>query len=49
MVIVMASLTFCRVRYQVQSAQPPSFANEAKKLAELIKQYNLNEDSLFVN
>lgn len=28
---------------------PLNYAQEANKLAELIKQYNINEDSLFVN
>ncbi|KAK4905230.1 hypothetical protein LTR28_000797 [Elasticomyces elasticus] len=37
-----------RVRYQVASAAPMSFPVEAAKLAELIKQYDLNSDSLFV-
>lgn len=41
----------CRVRYQVSSASPLNYANEAKKLAEMIKQYTLADggDSLFVN
>lgn len=41
----------CRVRYQVSSAAPLNFSTEAKKLAEMIKQYSLNDnsDSLFVN
>ena len=41
-------LTFLyRVRYQVQYANPLNFSFEAKKLAEVIKQYNIS-DSLFV-
>ena len=28
---------------------PLNFAQEANKLAQLIKQYHMNEDSLFVN
>lgn len=40
----------CRVRYQVLSAAPLNYVQEAKKLADLIKQYNIGgEDSLFVN
>lgn len=38
----------CRVRYQVQSAAALNFSHEAKKLAELIKLYNVQDDSLFV-
>lgn len=40
-----------RVRYQVMSANPLNYANEAKKLADLIKQYTLSDggDGLFVN
>ncbi|TKX27032.1 replication factor A C-terminal domain-containing protein [Elsinoe australis] len=38
-----------RVRYQVLSAAPVNFAQEAKKLADLLKQYSLDGDSLFVN
>jgi len=39
------------VRYQVLSAGPLNYANEAKKLAEMIKQYSLSDggDGLFVN
>jgi len=33
----------------VLSAAPVNFSAEAKKLAEIIKQYDLNSDSLFVN
>lgn len=36
----MTDLT-CRVRYQVIGASPINFAMEANKLADLIKQYNL--------
>jgi replication factor A1 len=32
-----------RVRYQVMSAAPIDFKSEGNKLAELIKQYNINE------
>lgn len=42
-------LTCDRVRYQVLSAAPVNFAQEAKKLADLLKQYSLDGDSLFVN
>ena len=37
-----------RVRYQVQYAKPLDFALEANKLAQIIKQYNIDSDSLFV-
>ncbi|KAK4613717.1 Replication factor A protein 1 [Fulvia fulva] len=37
-----------RVRYQVQYANPLDFSREATKLAQIIKQYNMNDDSLFV-
>lgn len=37
------------VRYQVSSAQPVNFSAEANRLAEIIKQYNIDDDnSLFV-
>ncbi|CBY01885.1 hypothetical protein IAQ61_006485 [Plenodomus lingam] len=36
-------------RYQVLNLYPLNYAQEANKLAQLIKQYDLNEDSLFVN
>ncbi|KAF2822796.1 replication protein-like protein A 70 kDa DNA-binding subunit [Ophiobolus disseminans] len=36
-------------RYQVLNLYPLNFAQEANKLAQLIKQYDLNDDSLFVN
>lgn len=41
---------FCpfRVRYQVQYAKPLDFKAEAKKLADVIKQYSIGSDSLFV-
>lgn len=44
-------LTHNRIRYQVLSAAPLNYGNEAKKLADLIKQYSLSDggDSLFVN
>lgn len=38
-----------RVRYQVQYAKPLDFSVEAKKLADIIKQYNIESDSLFVS
>ncbi|PNS20586.1 hypothetical protein CAC42_313 [Sphaceloma murrayae] len=38
-----------RVRYQVLSAAPINYVQEAKKLADLLKQYSLEGDSLFVN
>ncbi|KAI5271139.1 replication factor-a protein [Aureobasidium subglaciale] len=40
-----------RVRYQVSSAGPVNWSAEGKKLADLIKQYSIsdNSDSLFVN
>ncbi|KAF2722320.1 replication factor-a protein [Polychaeton citri CBS 116435] len=37
-----------RVRYQVQYANPLNFVQEAKKLADIIKQYSLEDNSLFV-
>ncbi|CAK1366978.1 unnamed protein product [Cercospora beticola] len=37
-----------RVRYQVQYARTIDYAQEAKKLADIIKQYNIASDSLFV-
>ena len=37
-----------RVRYQVQAAKPIDFASESRKLAELIKQYNIGSDSVFI-
>ncbi|KAI8939062.1 hypothetical protein NX059_004901 [Plenodomus lindquistii] len=36
-------------RYQVLNMYPLNYAQEANKLAALIKQYDMNEDSLFVN
>ena len=33
---------FCRVRYQVMNASPINFTVEAHKLADLIKQYNID-------
>lgn len=33
---------FNRIRYQVMSASPLNYVAEANKLAELIKQYELN-------
>lgn len=43
-------LTDClfRVRYQVQYANPIDFSRESKKLADIIKLYNTQDDSLFV-
>jgi len=38
-----------RVRYQVQFAKQLDFAAESKKLADLIKQYDGESDSLFVS
>ncbi|CAK4032170.1 related to single-stranded DNA-binding replication A (RPA), large (70 kD) subunit and related [Lecanosticta acicola] len=38
-----------RVRYQVQYANPLNFSVEAKKLADIIKQYNIQDESLFVS
>jgi hypothetical protein len=45
------TLTKYRVRYQVSSAGPVNWSAEGKKLADMIKQYSLsdNSDSLFVN
>lgn len=40
---------FGRVRYQVQTARPLDYSAEAKKLADIIKMYNMESDSLFVN
>ena len=37
-----------RVRYQVQTAGPLNYSLEAKKLADIIKQYSIESDSLFV-
>jgi replication factor A1 len=37
-----------RVRYQVQYANPINYALEANKLANIIKLYNQDSDSLFV-
>lgn len=39
-----------RPRYQVHSISPLNFAQEANKLSQLIKQYDINDnsDSLFV-
>ncbi|KAF2012213.1 replication protein-like protein A 70 kDa DNA-binding subunit [Aaosphaeria arxii CBS 175.79] len=37
-----------KARYQVQSINTLNFAAEANKLAELIKQYNVDDNSLFV-
>jgi replication factor A1 len=37
-----------RVRYQIQTASPIDFKAESAKLAEMIKQYDMNSDSLFV-
>ena len=39
---------WCRVRYQVQYANPIDFSRESKKLADVIKMYNVNEETLFV-
>jgi hypothetical protein len=39
---------FHRVRYQVQYANPINYAMEANKLANIIKLYNQDSDSLFV-
>jgi hypothetical protein len=39
---------FHRVRYQVQYANPINYALEANKLANIIKLYNQDSDSLFV-
>jgi len=38
-----------RPRYQVLNLYKLNYAQEANKLAQLIKQYDMNEDSLFVN
>jgi hypothetical protein len=37
-----------RVRYQVSTAAPLDYASEARKLAEVIKKYNIDDNSLFV-
>ena len=47
--LIQYPLTFCRPRYQVLNLYKLNYAQEANKLAQLIKQYDLNEDSLFVN
>ncbi|KAF2711644.1 replication protein-like protein A 70 kDa DNA-binding subunit [Pleomassaria siparia CBS 279.74] len=36
-------------RYQIQSLHSLNFAQEANKLAQILKQYDVNSDSLFVN
>ncbi|KJX99397.1 replication factor-a protein 1 [Zymoseptoria brevis] len=38
-----------RVRYQVQYVNPIDYAREAKKLADIIKQYSIQDNSMFVN
>ncbi|KAF2753828.1 subunit of heterotrimeric replication factor [Pseudovirgaria hyperparasitica] len=38
-----------RVRHQVQTASSLDFPRECSRLADILKQYNLNSDSLFVN
>ncbi|KAK5135705.1 hypothetical protein LTR08_004691 [Meristemomyces frigidus] len=38
-----------RVRYQVQYANPLDFSREAKKLADIINLYKIQDDSLFVS
>ncbi|KAF2487215.1 hypothetical protein BDY17DRAFT_244244 [Neohortaea acidophila] len=38
-----------RVRYQVQYAKPLDFTFESKKLADLIKEYHIDDNSLFVS
>lgn len=38
----------CRVRYQVQYANPLNFSAEAKKLADIMKLYSIDENSMFV-
>ncbi|OCK79190.1 replication factor-a protein [Lepidopterella palustris CBS 459.81] len=37
-----------RVRYQVQTIHPLNFSRECARLTEILKQYDLNENSLFV-
>ncbi|KAK5153036.1 replication protein A 70 kDa DNA-binding subunit [Cryomyces antarcticus] len=37
-----------RVRYQVSSAAPLNYSVEAAKLADILKQYNMDSESLFV-
>lgn len=38
-----------RPRYQVLNIYPLNYAQEANKLAQLIKQYDMDDNSLFVN
>jgi replication factor A1 len=42
-------LTVVRPRYQVMGITTLNYAQEANKLAQLIKQYDLDSDSLFVS
>jgi replication factor A1 len=42
-------LKLSRPRYQVQNLNKLNYAAEANKLAQLIKQYDMNEDTLFIN
>ena len=42
-------LTLSRPRYQVLNIYPLNYAQEANKLAQLIKQYDMDDNSLFVN
>lgn len=37
-----------RIRYQVMNASPLNFKQEAAKLTELLNQYKLDDDSLFM-
>lgn len=37
-----------RVRYQVQYANVLDFSRETKKLTDILKQYSLGENSMFV-
>lgn len=50
-IFVSAKLTSCRPRYQIQNIYSLNYASEANKLAQLLKQYDINDnnDSLFVN
>lgn len=47
----MQLLISARPRYQVLNIYPLNYGQEANKLAQLIKQYDINDnsDSLFVN
>lgn len=44
-----ADLITCRVRYQVSSAGGVNFSQEATRLASILKQYSIDDNSMFVN